>query len=65
VDVTWLETFADYLGKGDFEAVELWENNKAMLEGRFSPAELGEISRALQQFDFAYALECLNTRAQR
>lgn len=62
VDVTWLNTFADHLRKGDFAAKNLWENNKHILGHCFTPAEFEQINRALQQFDYALALECLATR---
>ncbi len=64
-DVTWLEALADHLGKGNFEAIEMWERNKILLGNHFTPAELAQINRALQQFDFACALECLLNRAER
>jgi CheY-like chemotaxis protein len=56
MDAAWIEAFTDHLGKGDFVAVELWESNKNRLGDRFSPADLEQIGRALQQFDFARAL---------
>ena len=62
VDLTWLAAFADHLGKGNFEAVELWESNQAALGDHFSPEEIEQISRALQQFDFACALACLTSK---
>jgi PAS domain S-box-containing protein len=58
----WLEEFAGHLDKGDFKAVELWEDNKTLLEKSFSPADLEEIGKALQMFDFARAREYLNLR---
>ena len=65
VDADWLQAFADHLGRGDFKAVELWESNITMLNGHFSPEEQAQISRALQQFDFARALEYFTARAGR
>ena len=65
IDVTWLDALADHLGKGNFEAIELWESNIAKLGDHFSPEVLEQISRALQQFDFARALEYLTTRIDR
>jgi len=65
LDVTWLDALADHLGKGNFEAIELWESNLTMLGDHFSPKELEQISRALQQFDFARVLEYLTTRIDR
>ena len=62
VNPSWLAEFADHLGKGSFEAVELWERHSATLGGRFTPAELEQISKALLQFDFARALEYLTHR---
>jgi hypothetical protein len=64
-DLTWLSTFADHLGKGDFGAMNLWEKNKHMLGDYFTPTEFAQINRALQQFDYALALECLATRDDR
>ncbi len=64
-DEAWLEAFVAHLRKGDFIAVELWENNKHMLGNRFSPADLMQISKALQQFDFTRALEYFNTGTDR
>ncbi len=61
VDVTWLKTFANHLAKGNFEAMNMWEDHKHMLGDRFTPAEFEQINRALQQFDYALALECLTT----
>ena len=65
VDVTWLEALVNHLNRGNFEAVELWENNKTLLGDRFSPAEMEQISKALQQFDFAGALKYITTRVDR
>jgi len=65
VDAAWLEAFTDHLGKGDFVAIELWENNSHLLGNRFSPADLEHISKALQQFDFTRALEYFNTGTDR
>jgi len=59
-DVAWLQEFRAHLGKGDFEAIDLWENNKNSLRGRFSPATLDMVSKALQNFDFALALTHLD-----
>ena len=59
-DVAWLEAFRANLSKGDFEAIDLWENNKNSLRGRLSPANLDMVSKALQDFDFALALTLLN-----
>ena len=64
-EVVWLEEFAGLLGTGDFKAVELWENNKNLLQGSFSPADLEQISKALQMFDFALALEYLTAGTDR
>ena len=64
VDEAWLEAFADHLRKGNFEAVELWESKKTMLAEHFSPEDLEQISRALQQFDFASALEYFTLTAR-
>ncbi len=57
VDVAWLQTFAELLGKGDFKAIELWENNKSLMGDHFTPAELKQINNALQTFDFTVALQ--------
>ncbi len=64
-EITWLEAFADHLGKGNFEAIELWENNSNTLGDMISQSEREQISRALQQFDFAGALKHLTTRVER
>ena len=57
VDVAWLQAFAELLGKGDFKAIELWENNQGLMGDHFTPAELKQISNALQTFDFTVALQ--------
>jgi len=56
VDAAWRELFTTYLVRGDFAALELWENNKNRVGGHFSSTDLEQISRALQQFDFESAL---------
>jgi len=60
----WIETLIDHLCKGDFNAVELWEKHKTMMTDRLSPADLELIDRALQQFDFTRALECLEAHRE-
>jgi len=56
-DMAWIEEFTDYLGHGDFQAIELWENHKTSLADRISPADFEQISVSLQMFDFALALK--------
>jgi CheY-like chemotaxis protein len=65
VDVAWIETLTDYLRKGDFNAVELWEKHKMMMTNRLSTADLELVDRALQQFDFAQALAYLKTSREK
>ena len=65
VDVAWIETLTDYLRKGDFNAVELWEKHKMMMTNRLSTADLELVDRALQQFDFAQALAYLETSREK
>ena len=60
-DAAWLEQFRTFLERGDFEAVALWENNRGTLTGRLSPNVAIEISKAIRNFDFALALEHLDT----
>jgi len=55
-DVAWLEEFKAYLGNGNFEAIDLWDNHQESLRGHFSPANLERVGKALQNFDFALAL---------
>ncbi len=65
VDVAWLERFAELLGKGDFKAIELWENNKNLTGDHFTPMEIEQISKALQTFDFTVALKYFSKGADR
>lgn len=65
VDAAWRDIFTAHLARGDFAALELWENNKNRMGGHFSSTDLELISRALQQFDFASALEHFNARIDR
>jgi len=62
VDEAWLEAFTAHLATGDFVAVELWETHKHMMGDYFSPVDVEQISRALQQFDFARALEYVTVK---
>jgi len=63
-DPAWLEELAACLEKGDFQAIELWDNNKHSLTHRLPPPTLERINRALHNFDFARALELLPLRAE-
>jgi len=59
-DPAWFEAFTACLEKGDFKAVEQWENRKNTLLDRYSSRDLERIDRALQDFDFTLALTYLN-----
>ncbi|MBV5316276.1 MAG: response regulator, partial [Desulfobulbaceae bacterium] len=58
-DPAWFEAFTVCLEKGDYKAVEQWENNKNTLIDRYSSRDMERIDRALQNFDFALALTTL------
>ena len=60
-DVAWLEVLRGYLAIGDFEAIDLWENNKDSLKEYFSAADVTKIGKAVHNFDFKIALDHLKT----
>lgn len=58
----WMDNFTERISSCDFQAIEMWEEGRAAMQSLFSEQERNRLDRALQHFDFAHALEILNTR---
>jgi two-component system sensor histidine kinase/response regulator len=58
----WMDNFTELIRSCDFQAIEMWEEGRAAMQSLFSEQERDRLDRALQHFDFARALEILNTR---
>ncbi|MDD5056354.1 MAG: response regulator [Sideroxydans sp.] len=52
----WLSRLERLLAEGDFSATELWQSKKSELDGIFDTHTLLKIGKALDDFDFEYAL---------
>jgi hypothetical protein len=57
-----MDNFTELIRSCDFQAIEMWEEGRAAMQSLFSEQERDRLDRALQHFDFARALEILNTR---
>jgi len=55
-----LDRLREYLRQGDGEAEELWRQSKLRLAARFGPLQAGAIGHAIEQWNFAEALDLLD-----
>ncbi len=61
-DEAWMNRFTNLLSSSDFQAVEMWEEGREKMASLLAEKEIQRLDLALQQFDFARALEILSVR---
>ena len=59
-----LDRLREYLRQGDGEAEELWRQSKLRLARRYGPGQAGPIGHAIEQWNFAEALDLLDRAAR-